>query len=153
MTGSRRVVAVTAGLALCLVLLGACSSTRGVTLPGPDRRTPIRLSAQEREQLRHGMRIFLESVEGITNGLHRNSMAEVAHSAERGGMGMLEDISFSDALKLPPEFTILSIDTHQKFDALSRAAAEGGSKASVLEQLSVLLANCTACHTTYRLAP
>ncbi len=135
-----------------IVLLTACSATHGMTVPGPDTRTTIHLSAKEGAHLRRGMRIFLESVQGIADGVHRNSMAQVARSAERSGMGMIEDISFSDAVSLPPEFIIMSIDTHQKFDALSRSAAENGTRASTLEQLSAILANCTACHTMYRLA-
>jgi len=139
-------------LATCLMLLSGCGGTRGMTLPHPDRRTPVSLSAKERERLRLGMRIFLESVEGILEGAQQNRMAAVARSAERSGMGMVEDISFSDAMKLPPEFVILSMDTHQKFDALSREAAENLTKQGALDQLSAILANCTACHTTYRLA-
>jgi len=147
-----RYLAATTMLASCLVLLAACSATRGMTVPGPDRRTTIDLSAKESAHLRRGMRIFLESVQGIADGVRRNRMAQVARSAERSGMGMIEDISFSDAASLPPEFIIMSIDTHQKFDALSRSAAENGTRASTLEQLSAILANCTACHTMYRLA-
>jgi len=139
-------------LASCLVPLTACSATHGMTVPGSDTRTTIHLSAKEGAHLRRGMRIFLESVQGIADGVHRNSMAQVARSAERSGMGMIEDISFSDAVSLPPEFIIMSIDTHQKFDALSRSAVENATKASAIAQLSAILANCTACHTTYRLA-
>ncbi len=152
MTGFGRGLAAAVPLAFCLVLLTACGGSQGLTLPRPDARTPIRLAAKDSEQLRHGMRIYLESVEGILEGAHRNRMAEVARSAKRSGMGMLEDVSFADALKLPSEFIIMSIDTHQKFDALSREAADGGTKSSTLEQLSAILANCTACHATYRLA-
>jgi hypothetical protein len=147
-----RGMAVAATLA-CAVALSACSTSHGLTLPGPDTRTPIRLSAKEREQLRHGMRIYLESVEGAMDGARRGRMATVARSAKRSGMSMLEDVSFAEALKLPPEFIILSIDTHQRFDALSEAAGQGLSKAAALEQLSGILANCTSCHASYRLAP
>jgi hypothetical protein len=152
MTGSRRRLLAVPVLACCLVHLAACGGTQGMTVPGRDTRTVIRLSAKEREHLRLGMRIFLESVQGIVDGAKRNDMAQVARSAERSGMGMIEDISFSDAVSLPPEFLIMSIDTHQKFDALSRAAVDGGTKAGALERLGGILANCTACHTMYRLA-
>jgi hypothetical protein len=152
MTGFRRGLAVAFPPAFCLVLLTACGGSQDLTVPRPDTRTSIRLSAKESEQLRHGMRIYLESVEGIVEGARQNRMVEVARSAKRSGMGMLEDISFADALKLPSEFIIMSIDTHQKFDALSREAADSGTKTGTLEQLSAILVNCTACHATYRLA-
>lgn len=148
----RRLIAAVPVLASCLVLLTACATRHGLTRPLPNARTTIRLPAEESAQLRHGMRIYLESVEGVLAGARRGKMAQVARSAERSGMGMLEDISFADALKLPSEFIIMSIDTHQKFDALSREAADGGSKAAALERLSAILANCTACHNMYRIA-
>jgi len=91
-------------LASCLVLLSACGVTGGMTPPRPETRTPIEISAKEGEQLRRGMRIYLESVEGIVDAAQQNSMAQVARSAKRSGMDMLDDISISDALKLPPEF-------------------------------------------------
>jgi cytochrome c556 len=56
------------------------------------------------------------------------------------------------ALKLPPEFVAVSIDTHQKFDDLAAAASSGATKAKVLEDLAHILTNCTSCHAGYRLA-
>lgn len=148
-----RGIAAAVTLAYALVLLSACSTSHGLTRSAPDTRTPIRLSAKERDQLRRGMRIYLESVEGVMDGARRGQMAKIARSAKRSGMGMLDDVSFAEALKLPPEFLILAIDTHQKFDALSRSAEQGMSKAAAIEQLSRILANCTSCHASFRLAP
>jgi hypothetical protein len=151
MTGPRHVLAAPA--LLCLLLLTACGVSHGLTLGRPDTRTTIGLAPKEREQLRQGMRIYLESVEAIVDGVHRNNLRAVAGSAKRSGMSMLEDISLGEAVKLPPEFIILSIDTHQRFDALSRLAEAGESKSGIMDQLSGILANCTSCHSTYRVAP
>lgn len=103
--------------------------------------------------MRAGMRLYLECIEGITEALGENGMAGVARSAKRCGMDMVENVSFADVMTLPPEFLGLSLDTHQKFDALAHAAAEHGTKSSALKELGALLANCTACHAAYRLAP
>jgi len=140
-------------LAACLPLLAACG---GANIEAPrraDARTPIRLSVVEDEQLRAGMRDYLESIKGIIAALPRNQMAIVASNAKRAGMSMVNDVPVSAVMNMPPGFVILSIDTHQKFDALSRLAEEPGSKSAVLTHLSELLANCTACHSTYRSAP
>jgi hypothetical protein len=75
-----------------------------------------------------------------------------AKSAEKSGMGMMDEEAIEIAMKLPPEFVALSLDTHQKFDALGLEAARGGTKIGALKQLDEILANCTACHATFRLS-
>ncbi len=140
-------------LAACLPLLAACGGAKIEAAPRADARTPIQLSADEDEHLRAGMRDYLESIKGIIEALPRNQMAVVASKAKRAGMSMVNDVPVSAVMNLPPGFVILSIDTHQKFDALSRLAEEPGHKSAVLAQLSEILANCTACHTTYRSSP
>jgi hypothetical protein len=146
-------MAATVLLAPCLVILCGCATTHGLSASGPDTRAPIALPFKERERLRLGMRVYLESIEGIADGLQRNKMALVAKSARRSGMGMVEGVPLSDAIGLPPEFLMLSLDTHQKFDALADAAAGKAPKQSAEQQLSGILASCTACHRMYRLSP
>lgn len=137
-------------LAAHLPLLAACGGAKIEAAPRADPRTPIQLSADEDEHLRSGMRAYLESIQGIVGALPQNKMADVASNAKRAGMGMVNDVPVSAVMKLPPGFVILSIDTHQKFDALARLAEEPGSKSAILAQLREILANCTACHSTYR---
>ena len=154
MAASRHSVsAARALLACCVLLLGGCSAAHDATLSRAGTRSPIELSAKERERLRAGMRLYLECVEGITDALGENKMAGVARSAKRCGMDMVEDLSLADLMSLSPEFLALSLDTHQKFDALAHEAAEHGTRSSALKQLGAILANCTACHAAYRLAP
>lgn len=122
----------------------------GVPLANAESRTPIELSARERERLAAGMRVYFECVDGITNALADSKMAGVSRSAQRCGMGMVEDVSLADVFSLPPAFLAMSLDTHQKFDALAQEAAGQTSKARVLKQLGAIVANCTACHAAYR---
>ena len=103
-----------------------------------------------------GMRVYLESTRGIIEALADRKMSVVAENARKAGTGALHDVPLSVAAKLPPEFVLLSMDTHQKFDALSRyadAAGRTGGKTEVLQHLRDILANCTACHATYRIWP
>ena len=139
-------------LAMCLVLLTGCGVPQLGSAFRAAARAPIQLSANEREHLRFGMRVYLESVEGITQALAENKLPLAAKSARKSGMGMMDEAEISIALKLPPEFVALSLDTHQKFDALAIDAAEGGTKMGPLKQLGDILANCTACHATYRIS-
>jgi len=155
MRSSRAVLCLVAACAMfaCPLLLTGCGVAHDSTLAGTEARAPIELPARERARLRAGMRFYLECVEGITDALGENKMAEVARSAKRCGMDMVESVSFAEVLTLPPEFLALSLDTHQKFDDLAHEAAAQGTSSSSLKQLGAILANCTACHAAYRLAP
>jgi cytochrome c556 len=141
---------VLAGFALAL--LTGCAGSQLI----PSRaaaREPLPLSAQEREHMRAGMRAFLESVEGITQGIAQSKMKLVAKSANRSGWSMMDATATAIALKLPPEFVAISIDTHQKFDDLASAASSGATKSKLLQDLAQILDNCTSCHAAYRLTP
>lgn len=138
---------------VCGPLLAACGAAQpGLTTAGPDERTVVTLSAKEARDLQRGMRIYLESVQGIIDGANRNDMRQVASSAERSGTGMVSGLSLADALSLPPEFVGMALDTHQKFDELARSARRRVGKREVMLQLDAILINCTACHASYRLA-
>lgn len=135
------------------LVLGACGSGPGVSLSRSEERTAIRLSAGDREHLLRGMRTYLASVQGIIEALPQNKHAIVAESARKGGLEMLSGVPASVAVSLPPGFLMLSMDTHQKFDALARSASAGDAKVQLLTQLGDILANCSACHAQYRLLP
>lgn len=137
-------------LATCLVLLVACSAARDGTLLGAAPRTLNELSARERESIRAGMRVYLECIEGIIDALFANRMGGVARNAKRAGTDMIQGVSAADAVALPPEFLLLALDTHLKFDAMAQEASQHGSKTAVLQQLGAVLANCNACHAKYR---
>ncbi len=146
-------LAATAMLGACLVLpvLTACYRPQVGTASVADVRAPVRLSAKEREHLSVGMRVYLECTQGIVEALAEHKMSVVAEIARKAGMGAVHDVPLSVVAKLPPEFVLLAVDTHQKFDALSLAAA--GNKREVLQHLRDILANCTACHALYRISP
>jgi hypothetical protein len=135
-----------------LALLAGCGGVRVESQVRIDERTPIELTSEEAEHLRAGMRTYLASIQGIVEALPRSNMRTVATTARSAGMGMLDDIPISLVMKLPPGFVALSMETHQKFDALSRTAESSGTRSVVLQQLQEILASCTACHATYRIS-
>jgi hypothetical protein len=118
-----------------------------------ESRTVVELSPDERESLRRGMRAYLESVHAIVTSLAEHRISAVSGAAGRVGMGMVDDVPPSLAVKLPVDFVILSVDTHQRFDALALAASQGATKGDVVQHLRDILTNCTSCHAMYRLAP
>ncbi len=98
------------------------------------------------------MRRYLDSVQGIVDGLARSNMAAVAESARKAGAAMVSDISLVAIVGLPPDFLLASMATHQKFDELADEAKAGATRMAVLDKLSGILATCNACHETYRVA-
>ncbi|WP_334145720.1 hypothetical protein [Hyphomicrobium sp.] len=150
----RTLTAPVAALVIVSVLVGGCTGSQDIPARGQgDVRETIRLSQAERETFRRGMRQYLASVQGIVEALAHSNRAQISESAQKAGMDMLRGVSVSVAVHLPPEFLMLSMDTHQKFDALSRSAEAGDSKAETTAHLGAILANCTACHAKYRLSP
>lgn len=138
-------------LAFCVLL--AVVSTLATPAGAGDGRATIRLPAAERAHFRKGMRIYLESVEGIIDGMSKHKMALVAKAAKKSGVGMVKDVSLETVLGVPPEFSLMSMDTHEKFDDLAKTARENGTKLEVMNKLSTILGACTACHAAYKLTP
>lgn len=136
-----------------LLALTACGMAHDTAASAPaiDARAPIRLAAADRDHLRAAMRGYLESIQGVLDAVNQRRMDRLAESARRSGMASLRSVSIATAASLPPGFTLLSLDTHEKFDALARLADQSASKKELLDQTSSILANCQACHAMFRL--
>ncbi len=152
-TRRTRPAAVLAALSAAVLTAVATTAGRPVRAEAPAQRERVELSAREREHLKAGMRAYLESIQGVVEGLARHDFKLIARSAARSGMASVKDISPALALRLPPQFTLMSIDTHERFDALAKEAQEAKesrSKLSVTSKLDDVLRNCTACHAMFR---
>lgn len=137
-------------IGMALTMLVSAGTAVPSPLMGGDARARIDISAKEREEIRAGMRAYLESIQGIVEGLARHKMAHVARSATKGGERMLADVSLQLVMKLPPEFVMLSADTHRKLDELATIARAAQTKLAVTDKLAEVLENCTSCHARYR---
>lgn len=149
-TSTRRLQGV-AGVSMVLVLAG-CGMVHEAATPSiaVDARSPIRLSAADREHLRAGMRGYLESIQGVMEALAARRSDRLAGSARKSGMASLHTVSVATAVSLPPDFTLLSLDTHEKFDSLARLATQNAGRKALLDHTGSILANCSACHAMYR---
>ncbi len=132
-----------------LPALGGSSHSRTVS----DTREKIVLTAAERERLLSGMRTYLKSIEGIVEGLASNRLDRVRASALKSGKALLGDVDPALALAIPMSFSLMSLDTHEKFDALAAKAGQKAAKTEILRDLSVILGICTGCHATFRVVP
>jgi len=123
---------------------------QGNVKDNPDGRSAIQLEASERDIVLSEMRTFLDSVQGIIEGVSKNDMKSVADSAHKVGAGSQRGIPASLIGKLPLPFKKLGFDTHSKFDEIALDAEQFGDSEHTLAQLATLMQNCIACHATYR---
>lgn len=137
---------------VAVTILSACGKQPVDSSLAGETRTAVALSEKDGEHLRQGMRLYLESTQGIIEALSDNELAVVQDHARKAGMSATSDIPLWVAVSLPPEFVLMGMDTHQKFDALAAAAAQRASKREILQNLRDILLNCTACHASFRLA-
>jgi hypothetical protein len=117
-----------------------------------DPRETLTLNRAETADMLAGMRIYLETVQEIVAALAENKTARVPEIASRSGNKLLNGMNPMTGLKAPVGFTMMSLDTHDKFDKLAEKARRGASRTEVLSDLRDILNNCTGCHATYRLA-
>lgn len=122
-------------------------------LSAGDPREAVALSADEAEELLSGMRTYLETIQGIVAAMAENDIERVPSIAAKSGARLLSGVKPSTGLKAPIGFSMMSFDTHDKFDKLAEKAKAGTSRTEVLSDLRDILGNCIACHASYRLAP
>ena len=116
-----------------------------------DTRIAVTLSASQRDHMLSGMRTYLSSIEDILTGLATYDREAVSSAARRSGAKMLVDIAPTVAIKLPLEFTSLSLITHDQFDKLAERAEQRASRSELLHDLSAIMTSCNGCHASFRL--
>ncbi len=124
---------------------------QGNVAQSSDNRIGIILEDGERNFVLAEMRGFLDSVQQITSGISEADMELVAAAARKSGNSIRVTVPGSLATKLPLDFKKLGHDTHSKFDELALNAEQLGDADHALSQLSVLLQNCVACHSMYKI--
>ena len=138
-------------LAVSTAYMGYKFVLTGAVAPSTDGRQAILLDESERNLVLGEMRMFLSSVQKITDGVSKNDMEIVVKAAREVGLAAQQAVPGSLVGKLPLSFKKLGFDTHRKFDALALDAKELGDPQHALEQLSTLMNNCVACHSTYKI--
>ncbi len=123
----------------------------GAVAPSSDGRQALQLEAAERDLVLGEMRLFLSSVQTMTEGLSKGDMAQVIKAARKVGVAAQQAVPGSLVGKLPLSFKQLGFDTHKKFDLLALDAESLGDTQHTLQQLSELMNNCVACHASYRM--
>ena len=138
-------------LIIAIVAMGYKFMVVGSVVPATDGRQAIVLEPAERDLVLGEMRMFLESVQKITQAATAEDMVAAAKAAREVGLAAQQAVPGSLMGKLPLAFKKLGFDTHSKFDALALDAEQLGDPKHTLQQLTTLMNNCIACHATYRI--
>ena len=123
----------------------------GSVVPATDGRQAIVLDPAERDLVLAEMRMFLSSVQKITQATVQEDMDAAAKAAREVGLAAQQAVPGSLMGKLPLAFKKLGFDTHSKFDALALDAESLADPQHTLQQLSTLMNNCIACHAAYQI--
>jgi hypothetical protein len=123
----------------------------GETEQTEDGRQALLLNEAEKDLLLTEMRSFLLAVQQISDGVTKEDLELVASSARAVGAAAQQSVPANLTAKLPLEFKRLGFDTHRQFDALALDAEQLGDSQHSLKQLSGLMNNCIACHSTYKI--
>ncbi|MCK5721007.1 MAG: hypothetical protein KAI84_00585 [Gammaproteobacteria bacterium] len=142
---------ITGILILAIVAMGYKFMIAGSVAPASDGREALILEPAERDLVLTEMRMFLSSVQKITQALTEENMETVVKAAREVGLAAQQAVPGSLMGKLPLAFKKLGFDTHKKFDALALDAEQLGDPNHALQQLSTLMNNCVACHSTYQI--
>ena len=143
--------AISGVLILAIVAMGYKFMVVGSVVPTTDGRQAIILNPAERDLVLGEMRMFLASVQKITQAVTTEDMVAVAKSAREVGLAAQQAVPGSLMGKLPLAFKKLGFDTHSKFDALALDAEQLGDPKHALQQLSTLMKNCVGCHSAYQI--
>ncbi len=138
-------------LILAIVAMGYKFMIVGSVVPATDGREALVLEPAERDLVLGEMRMFLASVQKITQAVTAEDMVAAAKAAREVGLAAQQAVPGSLMGKLPLAFKKLGFDTHSKFDALALDAEQLGDPKHALQQLSTLMNNCVACHSAYQI--
>lgn len=143
---------ITIVLLLAIILAGAYKFIikGNVVVDVSDERTTIALKEGERNFILGEMRALLGKIQRLVTLLAHDDMAAFTKLSkqlkdESGG-----EIQQSLIGKMPIAFKQMSRKIHADFNKLYEDAVEKNDKEHSLKQVSDLMLNCVACHSTYR---
>ena len=117
---------------------------------GADDRILIPVTQGERAFVMKEMRLMLEALQGIFMAMEAGDMDALAEAASSSGAIIKEALPIGLRARLPADFNRFSVDSHEGFMAMARAAKKGVGRDRMIALLSEQLGSCTACHDTYR---
>lgn len=129
----------------------------GATLaqqPALDTRAPLVVTGPQKAFILTQMRLFVAAVQRISDGLatgDRAKVAEAARSRSFAAVHAMPNRPQGMENALPPNWRTFGHAAHHGFEAIGDAAEQNKSTEEILGLLAATMANCVACHQTYRL--
>ena len=136
------------GLVLSFVL---GLTTMVVNADEVDNRLIVKLSNPQRNQVLGEMRLLLKGAQNILGALAKDDMTAVAEHARALGFYMKHKAEDPLHDVLPKEFMQLGMSMHKDFDLIAIDAESLKDPKHTLQQFSVTMGKCTACHDTYQI--
>ena len=124
---------------------------KGDTIQANDGRTAIIVSSENRDFVLAEMRLFLESVQEINQGIIEKDSAMVVSAGKQSGGSATNHAPPGLVKSLPMAFKTLGFSTHDIFDDIKESAEKEFKPQETRQQLDLLLKNCVACHRNYKL--
>ena len=144
MIRSRLYPAIVAVLLLIIAGMTYKFIVAGSTGKTEDGRISILLEPGERDLMLKEMRAFVEGLQQVSEALSKDDMKSVAKSARAMGILRAHDVPLAMMSKLPLSFKKLA------FNTIAMDADTIALPKHTLGQLSEVLQNCVACHSSYQ---
>ncbi len=116
-----------------------------------DNRTPIALTADQRDAILNDMRTMLTQIQSILDGASRMDVPRVRAAAQAAGLAAPVGRDSLTQAQLPEGFRKRGAEVRASFDALAGAVRGFTARDTTLAYLSRISAQCVACHAQYRL--
>ena len=121
---------------------------------GDDQREAIVLERIEKDYVLGQMRLFVESIQAIADGLAEGNPSKAAEAAAARGLKRnADDPAFPVTLrgKLPDHWKQLGGGMRKGFDQIAQGITDGQDTPHSLKELGELMKGCVGCHASYRI--
>lgn len=116
-----------------------------------DRRTPIALTAEQRDAVLQDMRTLLTAMQSILDGAARMDVPRIRSAAQAAGTAAMPGADSAMQAQLPDAFRRQGAETRASFDGLAQAVRGFTARDTTLAYLARISQQCVACHAQYRL--
>jgi len=125
---------------------------KGDTFQSKDNRIALSMSESNKEFVLDEMRVFLESIQQINEGLSTHNTEKIIKACQVSGGSVIEHAPKGLLKTFPIEFKTLGFSTHGIFDEIGINAKNGVDTEIIQNQVNLLLNNCVACHKSYKIS-
>ena len=122
---------------------------RGSVVESDDYRVAIELTEPNKEFALNEMRVFLESVQQINEGIINKDSSQIIKAARKSGGEVVEHSPKGMMASLPIGFKKLGFSVHDKFDEMADSIRANNDFSYAQREMNTLLNSCIACHRTY----